>query len=103
MLVGGAVVEADGLRHRRQRRIDVAVPVAGERQLVVEVSGAVVDDHTPFQELGVRAIDLIDFTYPYWHRPTDTLDKVSAGSLDAAGEALVEMLQHLSRQSCRSG
>jgi glutaminyl-peptide cyclotransferase len=67
------------------------------------VSGAVLDDHTPFQELGVRSIDLIDFTYPDWHRPTDTLDKVSAGSLDAAGEALVEMLRHLSRQSCRSG
>ncbi len=67
------------------------------------VTGAVLDDHTPFQEAGVRSIDLIDFTYPYFHRPTDSLDKVSAASLDAAGEALVEMLGDLASRTCRSG
>jgi glutaminyl-peptide cyclotransferase len=67
------------------------------------VSGSVLDDHTPFQEAGVRSIDLIDFTYPYFHRPTDTLDKVSAASLDAAGEALVEMLRELASRTCRTG
>ena len=67
------------------------------------VSGSVEDDHTPFQEAGVPAIDLIDFTYPYWHRPTDTLDKVSAASLDEAGEALVEMLRDLASRTCRAG
>jgi glutaminyl-peptide cyclotransferase len=65
------------------------------------VSGPVLDDHTPFQERGVRSIDLIDFTYPYWHRPTDSLDKVSAASLDEAGEALVEMLRDLASRTCR--
>jgi hypothetical protein len=67
------------------------------------VGQTILDDHTPFQEAGVRAIDLIDFTYPYFHRTSDTLDKVSAASLDAAGEALVEMLRQLARQTCRSG
>jgi len=67
------------------------------------VTGAVLDDHTPFQTAGVRSIDLIDFTYPYFHRPTDSLDKVSAASLDAAGEALVEMLADLASRTCRSG
>ena len=63
----------------------------------------VVDDHTPFQEAGVPSIDLIDFTYPHFHKPTDTLDKVSAASLDAAGEALVRMLRDLARRTCRAG
>ena len=67
------------------------------------MSGAVLDDHTPFQELGVRAIDLIDFTYPDWHRPTDSLDKVSAASLDQAGEALEEMLRDLASRTCPAG
>lgn len=55
--------------------------------------GEILDDHTPFAEAGIPAIDLIDFDYPHFHRPSDTLDKVSAESLDAAGEALVELLR----------
>ncbi len=51
--------------------------------------GLILDDHTPFTERGVRAIDLIDFDYPWFHTPGDTLDKVSARSLDQTGEALV--------------
>ena len=52
------------------------------------------DDHLPFLEAGVPAVDLIDFEYgpgpapgAYWHTPEDTLDKVCAESLDAVGEA----------------
>jgi glutaminyl-peptide cyclotransferase len=57
-----------------------------------EVAGAVQDDHTPFQRRGVPAIDLIDFTFPCWHRTCDDLNVVSARSLDYAGEAVVQML-----------
>ncbi len=42
---------------------------------------------------GVPAVDLIDFDYPWWHTPQDTPDKLSARSLDAAGEAVVELLR----------
>jgi glutaminyl-peptide cyclotransferase len=57
-----------------------------------EVSGAVVDDHTPFLRRGVPAIDLIDFTFPCWHQPCDDMSAVSARSLDYTGEAIVQML-----------
>jgi hypothetical protein len=63
--------------------------------------GRIYDDHTPFTERGVPAIDLIDFDYPYFHRPSDSLDKVSARSLDRVGESLVEMLRRLARATCR--
>jgi glutaminyl-peptide cyclotransferase len=63
--------------------------------------GRIYDDHTPFADRGVPAIDLIDFDYPHFHRPSDTLDKVSARSLDRVGESLVEMLQRLARQTCQ--
>lgn len=65
------------------------------------VSGGVLDDHTPFLERGIPSIDLIDFDYPHFHRTTDTIDKVSARSLDAVGEPLVEMLQRLRGETCR--
>jgi len=46
------------------------------------------DDHTPFLEAGLPAVDIIDFDYPYWHTTGDTADKVSAESLHAVGETL---------------
>ena len=46
------------------------------------------DDHTPFLEAGIPAVDIIDFDYPYWHTTQDTPDKVSAQSLQAVGETL---------------
>jgi Zn-dependent M28 family amino/carboxypeptidase len=62
-------------------------------------SGAVGDDHVPFLEAGVPALDLIDFDYgpgpspgAYWHTPEDTLDKVCAESLDAVGEAALRAI-----------
>jgi glutaminyl-peptide cyclotransferase len=57
-----------------------------------EVSGAVLDDHTPFQRRGVPAIDLIDFTFKCWHKRCDDLSAVSARSLDYAGETVTQML-----------
>ncbi len=49
---------------------------------------SMLDDHTPFLEQGIPAIDIIDFDYPYWHTTADTPDKVSAESLKAVGDTL---------------
>lgn len=53
----------------------------------------VVDDHVPLQEIGVRAIDVIDFDYPPWHTTDDTLDKVSAESLQIVGEVALALVR----------
>src|SRR5918999_1113059 len=45
----------------------------------------VTDDHIPFQQAGVPAIDLIDFDFPCWHRRCDNLSVVSTHSVDAVG------------------
>jgi Zn-dependent M28 family amino/carboxypeptidase len=55
-------------------------------------SGAVTDDHTPFQLRGVPAIDLIDFTFKCWHKACDDMSAVSARSLDLSGETVTQML-----------
>ncbi len=62
-----------------------------------EVSGAVTDDHTPFQRRGVPAIDLIDFTFNCWHKTCDDISAVSARSLDLSGETVTQMLLDFSR------
>ena len=59
-----------------------------EKQFINEYKYSMIDDHTPFLEAGIPAIDLIDFDYPYWHTVQDTPDKVSAESLQAVGETL---------------
>ncbi len=47
-----------------------------------------IDDHSPFLQAGIPAVDIIDFDYPYWHTSADTLDKISAQSLQTVGETL---------------
>jgi glutaminyl-peptide cyclotransferase len=64
----------------------------GYNQFIHEPKYHMLDDHTPFLEAGIRAGVLIDFDYPYWHTTEDTLDKVSAGSLEAVGRTLQEWL-----------
>ena len=53
---------------------------------------AVEDDHAPFVRLGVPAALLIDFDFPPGHTAEDTLDKVSAKSLEIVGKVILDSL-----------
>ena len=55
--------------------------------------GALTDDHVPLQQAGIRAIDVIDFEFPYHHTTDDTLDKVSAESLQIVGDVAVALVR----------
>ena len=59
-----------------------------ERQFLPDYKFSMLDDHTPFLEAGIPAVDIIDFDYPYWHTIDDTPDKVSPQSLEAVGRTL---------------
>ena len=61
-------------------------------QFIDEPKYQMEDDHIPFLERGIPAVDIIDFDYPFWHTSADTYDKVSAGSLKAVGETLLAWL-----------
>ncbi len=52
----------------------------------------ILDDHSPFLAAGMKAIDIIDFDYPYWHTVEDTADKVSPSSLKTVGDVLLAWL-----------
>ena len=54
--------------------------------------GDVLDDHVPVNAAGVPVIDLIDFDYPPWHTAGDTLEQLSAESLQIVGEVAVHAI-----------
>jgi len=54
---------------------------------------AMLDDHIPFARLGIPAVLIIDFDYPYWHTTSDTIDKISAASLERVGRTLETFLE----------
>ncbi|MDP1850295.1 MAG: M28 family metallopeptidase [Solirubrobacteraceae bacterium] len=58
-------------------------------------AGQIIDDHVPFTQRGVPAIDLIDFDYPLRDTLDDDLGAVSQRSLDAVGEAVHRLVARL--------
>jgi Zn-dependent M28 family amino/carboxypeptidase len=53
------------------------------------------DDHVPFMDAGVPSVDIIDLEYPAWHTAGDTLDAVSARSLQVVGDTLLAALPQI--------
>jgi len=50
------------------------------------------DDHVPFLRAGIAAADIIDLEYDAWHTANDTLDQVSARSLQVVGDVVLGAL-----------
>jgi Peptidase family M28 len=55
--------------------------------------GAVLDDHTPFLQSSVPAIDLIDFRYACWQKLCDDLSQVSQANLQKVGTTVLELVR----------
>jgi Zn-dependent M28 family amino/carboxypeptidase len=64
----------------------------GHRGVFSNELTAVDDDHMPFIMAGVPAVDIIDLDYPAWHTAADTLDNVSARSLQIVGDVVLAAL-----------
>ncbi len=69
---------------------------------LAEPPGMIIDDHTPFVAGGIPAVDIIDFEYgsapgknDYWHTTEDTMEKLSAESLQSVGRVVVRVLNKL--------
>ena len=53
------------------------------------------DDHLPFLAAGIPSVDIIDLDYEAWHTAKDTLDAVSARSLQVVGDVVLASLPHI--------
>ena len=69
-----------------------------KRPEFVDQDFEVEDDHIPFLEAGVQAIDLIDLDYPHWHQAGDTLDKISPKALQVVGDVLLAALPAIEKR-----
>lgn len=74
------------------RDIFAAADVLKLRNYFTYFDRDVTDDHTPLNAIGIPTIDLIDFDFVAWHTAEDTIDKVSAQSLQTVGRVAVYYL-----------
>jgi glutaminyl-peptide cyclotransferase len=69
----------------------------GDERYFFQQQEAVDDDHLPFVKRGVPSIDVIDLDYgpnnSYHHTIQDTIDKVSARSLQIDGDVFLETIR----------
>jgi hypothetical protein len=70
-----------------------------DKQFVDEFEGVGGDDHEPFLKEGIESLDIIQLsTYPYWHQPEDTLDKISPQSLKIVGDVVLASLPRIEQR-----
>jgi glutaminyl-peptide cyclotransferase len=67
----------------------VAEQLGHNETFIDSYRGPIIDDHKPFLDAGIPAVDLIQVPFPsYWHTLEDTPDKCSAESLEIVGEVI---------------
>jgi len=82
--------------------LKVAAKDSGHSSYIFKHETEVQDDHLPFRQRGVPVLDIIDIDYgpptqehpegSYHHTEQDTLDKISAHSLQISGDLFLEMI-----------
>ena len=75
----------------------------GYTQEFLNSTQTISDDHIPFLNARIPAVDIIDFDYGpnhgYWHQASDTLDKTSGRSLKVVGDAVYMSLAEIDRRA----
>jgi len=83
---------------------DIVWAAAKARKLdtfFVPMATQIEDDHIPFMQAGVPSVDVIDLEYDAWHTPGDTLDAVSARSLQVVGDVVLAALPQIEARAAK--
>ncbi len=78
----------------RRELWQIAADLGYGNYFIPEERHNILDDHVPFLNKGIPAVDIIDFDYPYWHTVEDTADKASPDSLERVGRTLAHWLEN---------
>jgi len=75
-----------------------AAVACGHEKHVFRHAEAANDDHKPFLDVGIPSVDLIDLhDNPHWHKPADTIENMSAASLQVTADLVLTMLPEVER------
>ena len=70
----------------------------GHRSVFSNELTTIDDDHMAFVRAGVPSVDIIDLDYPAWHTAADTLENVSARSLQIVGDVVLAALPDIEQR-----
>jgi glutaminyl-peptide cyclotransferase len=86
----------------RQICWSAAVATKNQNHFYVRAEAAA-DDHKPFLDVGIPAVDLIDLNgNPTWHTPYDTVDKMSPDSIQKVADVVLTMLPAIEQAYIKS-
>lgn len=88
--------------------ISQAAKELGYSQYFFQYQASIIDDHKPFLDVGVAAVDVVDARYgrmgptfdsmgEFHHSNADTMDKVSRNSLEIVGRTILLTIERLDR------
>ncbi|HWS98939.1 MAG TPA: M28 family metallopeptidase [Pyrinomonadaceae bacterium] len=81
---------------------DTARELGYDKYFVDAHEGCDGDDHVPFLQEGVQALDIIQLeTYIHWHTAEDTLDKISPQSLKIVADTVLASLPRIEERVLR--
>ncbi|MGH2963746.1 MAG: M28 family metallopeptidase, partial [Solirubrobacterales bacterium] len=93
---------SDPALYERFRDAALELDPGGDGEPFAGETDPILDDHIPFAEAGVPAVDLIDFAYgpgsrpgEWWHTTEDDLDRVCPESLAAVGRPALVALNEI--------
>ncbi len=80
--------EGNSDRALREQLWTIAANLGYGDAFIASQKYTMIDDHVPFKNKGIPAVDIIDFDYPYWHTTKDDLDHVSPDTLEIVGKTV---------------
>ncbi len=100
-MIAGKTISFPGEAHslmKAGRLVEEVWKVAQEQKadaFVMEPGPEVQDDHLALNAAGIPAIDIIDFSYPHWHKLSDTPENCSGRSMAQVARVLSAWLQRV--------
>jgi Zn-dependent M28 family amino/carboxypeptidase len=78
---------------------DTAAKLGYEDVFIPRIKYNILDDHIPFIQAGIPAVDIIDIDDKYWLTTSDTAEHISPKSLQTVGSVLWTWLMQQKSQS----
>ncbi|RLI07604.1 hypothetical protein DRO42_07830, partial [Candidatus Bathyarchaeota archaeon] len=93
--------ELSSTRSLQDQVWSIAASLGHDDVFLSSYGGSIIDDHRPFLDCGIPALDIIQHDpFPwYWHTLEDTPDKCAAGSLEAVGRVIEAFVAQTAHQS----